>query len=582
MSSPFGTGQQTWPSDPTMPSAAPAGYMTPVLPDPSHNEPAMTSAEVAARRGQFYELILQQVVKALTGFFPFLGPAFTQLENWGGWVASLFGLFPTVVPQNDGTAVPNLFAGLTDNLDGTVKLIGDSLNGLVVTVDGVVTSAANALQGALTGAIGTVGGLMNAVIGGLTGSLGQTATPNQVNIATQAAAATLAANTAAILTLQAQNSNLTNSGQAKSVDFSLYPDSQSLPAGFTQTYSGSATQNYLGVSTGRAAFNFVVDGLSTCVAVYNALQTDSDYQLIGATFATLPQIYAPEGGGASTPDSSSLWLLGRVNSSGDSYVHCKIWADHIELGCMVSGVKTTFTTQSWTAKAGSAYYLECGTAGGVRVFRVRENSTVIFTYTEVGTTSQLGASNRFCGLGGESYRLFIPQHFGFFSWWNDYYIYYLPPQLTAWAFADNTPAALLGKQARWYRANTAGSAVISFEAVTNDMFDTTDYNVGGIFTFDGPNRCRVTVSEKGLYEVTSLLNINGNVDTLAYLFKNNTTVPYKRGEREQGIQTFSVWKINLEPGDYIHVGCYVSSAVSYVGNATGDMTYLEIVKLGSV
>lgn len=582
MSNPFGSGQQAWPADPTMPSTAPAGYTTPTLPNPSRNEPPMTSAEAEARRGQFYELILRQVAQALIGFFPPLGPAFQVVEDWGRWVQSLFGLFPSVVPRNDGTALPNLFSSITDNLDGTVHFIADGINGLVVAVDGVVTSAANALQGALTGTIGTVGGLMNAVIGGLTGALGQgAATPNQVNIATQAAAATLAANTAAILDLQNRNSNLANSGQSKSVDFSLYSDSTSLPTTFTQTYSGNATQNYLGINTGRATFNFLVDGTSTCTGVYNALQTDSDYQLIGATFATLPQAYAPEGSGAGA-DAGSLWLIGRSNASGSSRVQAQIYNDRIQLSCIVAGVKTIFTTQSWTAKAGSAYYLECGTAGGIRIFRVKENSTVILTYTESGSTSQLGSGFRFCGLGGESYRQFFVGHFGFFTWINDYYAYFLPPQLAAWGFADNTPAALLGKQARWYRANAAGVGMpTGFNMLPNDTFDTTDYNVGGIYTFNGGSNCRVTVSEKGLYEIRVHIPLNGAIDEVAALYKNGTL--FRRADRSNAGEVCGVFGVNLEPDDYINPGCYIGNGgFAAFGEAAGTICYLEIVKLGSV
>lgn len=65
----------------------------------------MTDAEIAARREQFYELLLRQIVTAVTGIFlPGSGPAFNQLLDWalglidgqfltGDWQDLLDGLF---------------------------------------------------------------------------------------------------------------------------------------------------------------------------------------------------------------------------------------------------------------------------------------------------------------------------------------------------------------------------------------------------------------------------------------------------------------------------------------------------------
>lgn len=73
---------QTYPSKPTSPSAAPAGYVTPTKLS-SGNAPPVTPEQIASRRGNFIELIVREVVKAFTGFFfPGSGPAVDQLITW--------------------------------------------------------------------------------------------------------------------------------------------------------------------------------------------------------------------------------------------------------------------------------------------------------------------------------------------------------------------------------------------------------------------------------------------------------------------------------------------------------------------
>lgn len=147
MTTPFGQGQQTWPSDPTMPSAAPAGYMTPTLPDPSRVEPAINSTEAEARRNQFYDLLFQKFLVQVTGFFVPGVSTFDQLQTWaesvglgdlleiltgvpdadnndlGSWVNSLL-YWARPVPQIQAASVvdtnPNLLIAPDFSAAGTV------------------------------------------------------------------------------------------------------------------------------------------------------------------------------------------------------------------------------------------------------------------------------------------------------------------------------------------------------------------------------------------------------------------------------------------------------------------------------
>lgn len=110
MTGPFTS--KAYPTDPATPSAAPIGYVSPVMPTPTTVDPPMSAAEVAARRNQFYELILRQVVTAVTGFFiPNAGPAVDQLFDWWDQAtadtqaffdnifAGITGLFTPAIPS---------------------------------------------------------------------------------------------------------------------------------------------------------------------------------------------------------------------------------------------------------------------------------------------------------------------------------------------------------------------------------------------------------------------------------------------------------------------------------------------------
>src|SRR5262245_45165576 len=142
-----GFASRSWPSDPTMPSAPPDGYVAPVIPpNPSTSEPPMTAAQVASRRSQFYELILRQVLLALANLFVPGNSSFSQLQDWAntlaaipidmsavtGLLTGLTNLFPVAFPNGNGTATvtPLAASTITVNGDGTATYVRDSLTQL--------------------------------------------------------------------------------------------------------------------------------------------------------------------------------------------------------------------------------------------------------------------------------------------------------------------------------------------------------------------------------------------------------------------------------------------------------------------
>lgn len=256
-----------------------------------------------------------------------------------------------------------------------------------------------------------IGSTIDNIVKGLFGWLGAGWTHADSLRALEDQAATTAALSAAVLGLDEES---------VFIDFSTQSDSATLGVLWDQTYSGSGTGTW-GVEDGRASWDSVSDAPRTCVAVYNAVTTDGDYQSVAASMATSPVWFNQGSQGRNR-------LFGRMNAAGDTYVYADFGKYDFELGCVVSGVKTVWDTLIFASfKSNAVYWLECGTEAGVRVFRVLEDTTVLMEHTEVGTTSQLGASYRYCGMGvSASATIFGTSP---------------PGKVAAFAFADTEPGS---------------------------------------------------------------------------------------------------------------------------------------------
>jgi hypothetical protein len=116
--------QQAWPSNPTMPSAAPAGYVTPVQPDPTRSEPPLSSAQLEAQRQNFYELLLKQVVLAFVGFFVPGLSSFEQLQTWADSVGlgDLLEIL-TGIPDADNNDLGSWVNNLLHRSSGAVPIL---------------------------------------------------------------------------------------------------------------------------------------------------------------------------------------------------------------------------------------------------------------------------------------------------------------------------------------------------------------------------------------------------------------------------------------------------------------------------
>jgi hypothetical protein len=307
---------------------------------------------------------------------------------------------------------------------------------------------------------------------------------------------------------------------------------------FSQTTSGTGAGS-LALSSGKLVWSGTATDRSSLLR-YTPAVCKSDYQKVGAAYATIP-----------STNFLGLWrsynyLYGRMNTAGNSYVYAKIGASDLELGCYVSGSKTVFSTLSgFKFKPGSAYWLECGTSGGARIFRIWQNNIVILTYTDASSISQLGASNRSVGLGATAAT-------------NTY----LPAQVSAFAFYDNVPAVVTGCGWRVTRTSSApGNITNTTSLFPTVWFDTIDYMSDDLAATYSYAHNRITCPADGWYAVSVYQYGNNNLAAFtggknrAALFKNGTAVQFSNpipSNINVGYNGFGgTFTVYCQEGDYL-------------------------------
>lgn len=343
---------------------------------------ASTPALIVALVAAIGEAILSAIPDA---FFGIDGLPLTAFTNF---LKLLGGFFPGLLDNSDGTGSPNLLTSITSG-DGTA-LITDALGTVLQVVDGTVQTLQHALSGFLS-IFGIHQGTMNAVVNGLQGGAATSASVNDVQIAAQDAADALATNTSQILGLQQGGGGVgTPGGLLSLTDFTDAANAASLGAlNFDQTYGAGPGSHYLGVGEGRAVW-FPVDTPSPNqyrwgLAVKNDIESTGDNQLVGVAYSSVPE------------EKTYDYIMGRSNLAGDTYILVTFSAGYMWLSHVVSNSETVMTSRSWTKKSNAAYYLECGPG---RVFSIYENTNLILSHTEAGTTSGMGAAYRRAGFGG--------------------------------------------------------------------------------------------------------------------------------------------------------------------------------------
>ena len=383
----------------------------------------------------------------------------------------------------------------------------------------------------------------------------------------------IAANALAITKLQTTATYNANSGIQEFVNFSdQTDDSSSLGAKWSQLYTGSGTGT-LGIKSGRAAWAYVNNASRACVARYNVKKTLTDYQRIGVAYASAP-------GSDIFGNQAYNYIYGRFNSgttsSTQSYVYAKLGKAYCELGCVVNGsLRVLDSKTSFSFKANSVYWLECGEVGGLNQLRLIDNSgNAIISYTDINNYSQVGSGYRWAGLGGSAFA----NGLGHFE----------PGSMLAFSVADNAPQPIVGSGFRRYRDSTSQVGITSgTNLISGSFFDTPEISTAEYEYTDSTNS--VKVLKAGWYIVSLAVKLS---DFLAYPFNNIALAPvlYKNGNVYSfGADSFGAggggnyriahtWIVYLNENDTVQPGysANLDPVQDLVGSDNGAETYWQV------
>lgn len=430
-------------------------------------------------------------IEALQPFADFLGIVDGVFDSIGAAVDAIIGglivrpILQTV--ENFTQWVSDFFDAMGSGLvSGDLEEFGEWFDG------NIVQPIFGTIDGFIRGVLGLVGSGFN------------------VNVVEETAislAESIAAMNSIITKLQQEASSGEFTGTAVSVDFTKYAAGSTMGADWVQGYSGTGTGT-LGVGSGRVKWLGSANN-RTGVSRYVGKLATSDFQKVGAAFATLPSTNFLGG------SESFNYLYGRMNDTSNTYVYARLGKGSLELGCYVSGVKTVFATDNgFKFQPGSAYWLECGTTGGARIFRVWKNNTVILTYTDASVISQLG--NMHVGLGATAF--------------SDTY---KPAETSVFVFYDNVPAVVQG--CGWRVARTSGG-VGDIANGTNlfptSWFNTVDYMSDDLAATYVASQNKIVCPADGWYSVSIYQYGDNNLGLFtggknrATLFKNGVAVQH--------------------------------------------------------
>lgn len=201
---------------------------------------------------------------------------------------------------------------------------------------------------------------------------------------------TLGVHTNQINQLKAQKEQAaTGTGMTLAENFGDHANQTGLP-NFTITYSGAGTSS-IGISDGVACWINTNNADRDAKIIHNT-PTNTDFQVLRGTMTTPTE--SAVGGG--TP---KFHAIGRVSSDGNSFVWARAYSTGSwmqfrgEIGCTVNGVETIWANNiPLTWNLSMTFYLGVGT--NARQYQVYSGNTLVYSHTESGTTSQLGANNR--------------------------------------------------------------------------------------------------------------------------------------------------------------------------------------------
>jgi hypothetical protein len=189
----------------------------------------------------------------------------------------------------------------------------------------------------------------------------------------------LVQNTRAIQSLQSTSAAHNPGNTSVNIDFSDYPDGP-FPSIFEVVYSGIGTSR-LGISGGSAAWATLVnDNDVTATVRYQVAATNTDFQIVRGTMASVPD---PSQGGSGVP---MLWGCARMSADRQNFVWCRIHSEglglyYADIGCRVAGVDYVWVSRipmTWSLDM----YWVAGVGADLRIFQLWSGNQLVRSFTE--------------------------------------------------------------------------------------------------------------------------------------------------------------------------------------------------------
>ncbi|QBP31419.1 minor tail protein [Mycobacterium phage Miramae] len=522
---------------------------------------ALTDGPAALMRGEFLEWIggtfnvlsteVRQILEILAGFIVTpINSAVQAVKDW--W---------------------NSIMGKTQKLGTDGKLAADQLTGTVPTTQVGGFGGTNTLADGLTTLVDNTVKAAGNILGSNFGlqDLFDTLRGMQSNIADA---------NAALAQLQAEQTGSANSGKRFFVNFGDYDNANSVPSIFTEVVNTGPGS----VATVDGQLQWLDSGntFAQRMYLYNVDQLMSDYFEVSFV---MPRRSEDEGP-FNIFQPSYDYAIGRSNASGSRFCFARVGYGRARMGCVVDGTTTLFGTAdiSFAAPAGARVKFRGGTAGGVRVFQLLVNNSIIGTVTDTGNVSFIGDTYRRVGLGFEA----VPRGSGQGT----------PGTISAFSANDNAPQATVGTSFRAYRAATAAiNKTSGVNVLPANCIDTVDHISGDLTWTPATQRLTYNGDRPKTFLVGMRVKANATIPSAGNwtqaLYKNGSL--YARLEGHQGHEDTSTNNDNenrltfvgggtpmvqMNPGDYIAFGFENSATIGIIGSGDGSQTWVNAIGIG--
>lgn len=530
-------------------------------------------------------------VSMITGLEDLLaipGALITNVVNfiYNGWNS----LSPDTTGANP-EALHGIFAGIQSGLKGlttTVTTAWNAITGLGASIAQVLGGLGSLPQyldpSAFVSTALTIGsGLATTAVGALAGIIGSldnfwlalTGQASRIDSGTTSTgtstqlshlADTVASLGAQVQQISAGQNGSTNSGMSGGDNFERVSITD-LGSLWVQTYS-VGSMGVLATPNGHDA-SWIDNGGSSCdckairaAAAPDAL-TETDYQSITFTIGSVIAEYP-----FFTPYATHS-AYGRVNSvtvsghaAGTIYVRAYVDSDNIKLYYANGGAESQLgsTVANPGLSPGVTYTLQCGTQGGINVYRILRNQQVMLTFTDSGSLTQWGANFRSWGWGEGAGGYGSGQ--------------LTPSSITGVTIADNFPATVQGVGLNIFRASATTVTINAGAPIAGSVWDTFDTVSadcgfsGGVLTINTPGFWTFNLSVQGSA-------LPGSSRWMPCIYMNGNV-------RAQGIEYFTpgashtndTWSFYCPAGTTIQPGWSASTAAMFAaGDAGGVGTY---------